>query len=909
MRIKKSAILSAALAVCAVMMSGNTARANPPLLLDDGPSAPALAGPIDISMLDETIGAQSDPVTAAGTLNYYSNGGGTGYPGEIFTTPSGQAWYSLQAVTVLCAGSGGGNVTSAQAWNLNLYTISLDSNGQPTNAAFLTTETSQNIFTFTEGDWITFTNLPVTLAGNTTYAYTIQNDSQGYELIGAEPTFPGNSFGITGVLTFPQAEAVGIPLSGGTMSTNNLDAPGWTAEFDVNLGTTVTMTITTPQSLTPGNVLPVTSPTVSTGTVVTLSTAVAGNNAAVTYTWYTDGGTGGSLSAIPSSNASTYSPNTSIPGAYTFQVSATNSLGQYAISGTFTLVVALPNQGALLSDEGNTVVFSDCYNEGSLTNGGSGDGLNYYDNNIWNNGAAPSMSFTTGPNADGYTLFSVQLKTGGAGATSGSTLVPQPNYLFIYQIPSYNTNVATLLQVYTNGAFAFNFGDWLSWNGLDTVLQPNAVYAYSFENGGNGWAGLDTSPITNTFQGGVICMISPFNRSVAYDPTNTAAAFALGLEAIGAPATCPPFLQPVLSTLTQPIVGTPGLSVTFTENAIGATSYTWQTDGGSGGTLTNIPSSNSSTLAVNTTGYKVGQYSYDVVAANGFGTSTSGVVTVTLIYTNTTAVLTDIGTAIPTPGANDIYQTNYPTPFPSASGGGKPDGFNYYIDANPVPGETFTTGSNPQGYTLNSLAFLLAGADGGLPTNGQAYRLYFYTVNNVTSNAVLYASYISSVTNFVILSGAENTGTWTTAVTNSTDWFQWTGFSIPLQPNTAYAYTFGRDSAQGYDGGWDNVANAAGTNYAGGLVCAIGANGGPIAYPQVGGVPDVSYNAVFDLGITPISTPTITIAKAGTQVTLTYTGVLRSATSIGGPYNLVIGATSPYTVTPSGTVFYRASSF
>jgi autotransporter-associated beta strand protein len=55
--------------------------------------------------------------------------------------------------------------------------------------------------------------------------------------------------------------------------------------------------------------------------------------------------------------------------------------------------------------------------------------------------------------------------------------------------------------------------------------------------------------------------------------------------------------------------------------------------------------------------------------------------------------------------------------------------------------------------------------------------------------------------------------------------------------------------------------------------------------------------------------PTISLAKSGSQLVITYTGTLLSATNVTGPYNPVAGAASPYMLTPSGAqVFYRASS-
>src|SRR2546429_8188657 len=55
--------------------------------------------------------------------------------------------------------------------------------------------------------------------------------------------------------------------------------------------------------------------------------------------------------------------------------------------------------------------------------------------------------------------------------------------------------------------------------------------------------------------------------------------------------------------------------------------------------------------------------------------------------------------------------------------------------------------------------------------------------------------------------------------------------------------------------------------------------------------------------------PTIGVARAGAVLTITYTGILQSTVTIGGQWNDVQGATSPFSVTPASgpaSSFYRA---
>ncbi|MGE3313032.1 MAG: hypothetical protein AB7O66_23945 [Limisphaerales bacterium] len=57
----------------------------------------------------------------------------------------------------------------------------------------------------------------------------------------------------------------------------------------------------------------------------------------------------------------------------------------------------------------------------------------------------------------------------------------------------------------------------------------------------------------------------------------------------------------------------------------------------------------------------------------------------------------------------------------------------------------------------------------------------------------------------------------------------------------------------------------------------------------------------------PTTTPTLAVARQGGNLVLTYTGTLQSADNPAGPYTAVAGASSPLSVTPSGSQkYYRA---
>lgn len=191
--------------------------------------------------------------------------------------------------------------------------------------------------------------------------------------------------------------------------------------------------------------------------------------------------------------------------------------------------------------------------------------------------------------------------------------------------------------------------------------------------------------------------------------------------------------------------------------------------------------------------------------------------------------LTDIGTAAPNPGTNDIYQL-------STQGNQTwPDGINYFTDNNPPVGQTFTTGTNA--LNLVSVAIKTAGLNSGngygTPASTPTYYLRIYSMSGSTATLLISFS-------------APNPGF------TDGDWLKWSGLNVPLATNKTYAFSFG---IQPTGGGWAALAVA--TNaYAGGEIATIPINGGTIT---TGG--SHKFDAVFDLGFRaaptniPASTP------------------------------------------------------
>ena len=187
--------------------------------------------------------------------------------------------------------------------------------------------------------------------------------------------------------------------------------------------------------------------------------------------------------------------------------------------------------------------------------------------------------------------------------------------------------------------------------------------------------------------------------------------------------------------------------------------------------------------------------------------------------------LTDIGSAAPSPGTNDIYQlsTQGNTAWPN-----KPDNINYYSNNNPPAGQTFTTGTNAM--RLVSVAIKTAGLDNGggygTPASTPTYYLSIYSMSGSTAT-------------LLVTVNAPNPGF------NDGDWLKWSGLNVLLGTNKTYAYSFGiQPSGGGY------AALAVATNaYAGGEMALVPVGGGTITTGS-----SHKYDAVFDLGLQPVAT-------------------------------------------------------
>ena len=186
-----------ALAVMVFMMLAGAGRSQ--TLLDLGAAAPT-PGANDIAQLS-TAGNQTKP----DGLNYYTDNQtshSAGEPGQTFTTGTNSSGYTLTSVSLMTAGLDSYNgIGTAHTYYLHLYSVAGG------NATPLQTNISANII-FNDGDWLQWSNLSVTLAANTTYAWSFgkASSTSGWEALAVASGNPysGGEIG----LIFPGGGAI-----------------------------------------------------------------------------------------------------------------------------------------------------------------------------------------------------------------------------------------------------------------------------------------------------------------------------------------------------------------------------------------------------------------------------------------------------------------------------------------------------------------------------------------------------------------------------------------------------------------------------------------------------------------------------------------------------------------------------
>ena len=317
-------------------------------------------------------------------------------------------------------------------------------------------------------------------------------------------------------------------------------------------------------------------------------------------------------------------------------------------------------------------------------------GLNYY----WDSG--PGQTFATPSSALPWVMTNLFIKTGGNGG--GGQLGSQA---FVLRLYSVSGTTATLIysNSYTSALNADN--DWLQCSGMSVVLQPNQQYAYTFYRGANGSWEQMASYDGNPYSGGKICLIAPGGGTINYGSqsgnASSDAAFDVGLTAplvYATIPTCTPNVSPVYA----------GTQITLNEAALGSgLSYQWQTDGGSGGSLTNIPGATSSNLVVNTSAFTAGTYNYAVVVTTtsaGGMSMTSPTLPLTVVAGSSPTLVTD---TTPSPNATTSY-VGLNQSFSASFTGTLPIGYQWFVASDSSgTGAAAVSGATNATLTLSNL--------------------------------------------------------------------------------------------------------------------------------------------------------------------------------------------------------------
>lgn len=806
-------------------------------------------------------GAAAPTPGSADAYSLTSNGNNANYidnqrPGQSFTTGSNPLGYLLNGVYLQeASGTQGGGQPQLTTYNLRIYSMT---NPVAGTATLLTQYVTTNRMTFTPGDWIQFTGQTNILAPNTAYAFSVNRNGGGgwwaprsdstqpytggtagnYPTGTGVPGFsandlafdvsmtaipdpyalattiiPANPVYIGQTATFNAAYFGSSPFtfewqsdgqSGGvtwtnfpssTTNTYSLDTTGMTpGTYQIRLlftsgagsiaNTPATMVLQTP--VVPGGTVAIApAATVSVGYNVTMTANLAGTPTIGGYQWQL-------------SNNATFTNN--ISGAtnltYTLQDIMTTNSGYYRITATNYVgagatafaQLTVTNLGmATVIDVGASIPATNSTDIAQLSTSGnnqSPNGLNYY----WqDNTPAPGQTFTTGPNGNGYFLPAMYYKI--QGAASGGTYT-----LRIYSLDTMNSNNATLLTTYqtTYTGAATISGDWMKWIGLTNVFAPNSTYAYSVQG-----ARMEIYNANgNLYAGGQACLIALAGGTGAVNygtasPSVWDGTFVLHLSAIAdAPALA-------LDTTITPASTVAGNVVNASATFIGQTplSYQWQVSDLATYTNNVAAATNSSLTYYDVATTNAGFYR--LVCTNSAGSALSSFAQLTVSPLTDVEIL-NVGGA-PAAFGYDIAQLS------TAGNVGNPAGLNYYDNNGTPPGQTFTTGANPYGYTLNSL-YIGMGSD-GTHGSGVVYTLRLYSVFG--GNATLVSTYVNNNTAPAIGSGS---------------WTKWIGLTNILSPLTTYAYTISAG------GGFLRVGNTAGNPYAGGQVCLIPAAGGTVNY-------------------------------------------------------------------------------
>ena len=157
--------------------------------------------------------------------------------------------------------------------------------------------------------------------------------------------------------------------------------------------------------------------------------------------------------------------------------------------------------------------------------------------------------------------------------------------------------------------FTFTDYDWLQWTNLGIGLSAGTQYAYTLHNNGSGWEKL-ANVSGDLYAGGEAALIPSAGGTITFGPPTGTTRRCVGLSRFRMTVN-PPTIAPPSAV----VAGTP-VTISAAASGAGPLYYQWQTDGGTGGALTNIPCATAATLPVNTTDLPLGNFKYAVVVTN-----------------------------------------------------------------------------------------------------------------------------------------------------------------------------------------------------------------------------------------------------------------------------------------------------
>lgn len=314
------------------------------------------------------------------------------------------------------------------------------------------------------------------------------------------------------------------------------------------------------------------------------------------------------------------------------------------------------------------------------------------------------------------------------------------------------------------------------------------------------------------------------------------------VETVRASAIPDPFVGP---TMIAPNPVPLGSSVTVSATAGGTQpiSYQWIfTD--TNGVTSEIPGATADNFSIANAQFSDAG-TYHLVVSNSISGPITNLGAVMIV--KKPVMITDAGTAAPVPTDDDIFQLTDDTAT-------APTGLNYYTDNGEPPGQIFTTGSNPNGYSLASL-YIKFGSNGG-HSAGNPWTLRLYSLSAIDATT---ATLIGEYQNDNVAPAMDN------------NWCKWFGnITNVLSPDSIYAYTIRARSANGSSGGgYLQVASAAGDLYSGGQAVDIDEDGSPVDQDAVG------YDGTFLLHLVPAGhagIADVTISPATSETNQIYAG-------------------------------------